>query len=179
MSDKPRCAAGGGMSAHECAPPPELRDRDGSHWISAFIGPVFWDAEYFKWATDEDGGTHYTDCPASWRYIGPVLTPKEVAAKDQALLDAIRKIGKYAQMAGEADGANQTMRREIAAKDAEIARLREALKGAFAAVSTSYDEAQAEFQQQDKRGDRANKIVRAWREAARAALAETEAIGDQ
>ncbi len=63
------------------------------------------------------------------------------------------------------------LRADLARVTAERDRLREALNGAFAAVSASYDEAHAEWQRQDKRGEKANKIVREWREAARAALA--------
>jgi chromosome condensin MukBEF ATPase and DNA-binding subunit MukB len=78
---------------------------------------------------------------------------------------------QHAEHVQRAIGTIAQLRADLARVTAERDRMREALNGAFAAVSASYDEAQAEWQRQDKRGEKANKIVREWRELARAALA--------
>ena len=66
------------------------------------------------------------------------------------------------------------LREQVAAQAEREARLVAALRAAFQAVNDSYAEAQAEWQHADKRGDKLNRAVHAWREEARAALAAYE-----
>ena len=74
-----------------CEPPPELRDRDGWHWVEAPHGknkPWFW------WADAEGWETH-TPNPIDagkrgWRYVSPALIPAEAAAL-RAERDALRE----------------------------------------------------------------------------------------
>lgn len=74
---------------------PQDRERDGWHWVL-----VYGEAQAAKWSSGGDlfGDFYLTGSeepmapveviPAGWRYLGPCLTPAEVAAKVDAEREA-------------------------------------------------------------------------------------------
>lgn len=74
--------------AARCEPPPELRDRDGWHWVQAPVG----DPLLARWHVADNPNTEplwtsthhvYSGTPRyaarewGWRYLSPALTPAE------------------------------------------------------------------------------------------------------
>lgn len=61
-----------------CEPPPELRHRDGWHWMSLRGAPLFglWTAKKMGWTM---GGPEHT-ARLGYRYLAPVPTPAEIEA---------------------------------------------------------------------------------------------------
>ena len=75
-----------------CEPPPELRDRDGWHWVQYKQSPMCraeWSATEREWFFPEDQ-THspVESLSTSWRYFAPVTPPATVAALAEALKHA-------------------------------------------------------------------------------------------
>lgn len=75
-------------------------DRDGWHWLMIGPGvsnpfPVLWYASGDIWEVGEDGYVDAADISTRWRYLGPCLTPAEVAAEKAAAFkrwqEAMRK----------------------------------------------------------------------------------------
>ncbi|HXT81407.1 MAG TPA: hypothetical protein VN702_17725 [Acetobacteraceae bacterium] len=132
------------MSDERCEPPEELRGVERIHWLENVAGGapgiVLWE----KLPFDDEWG---------WSLYGGGWHSPETAY--QSGFRYFMLIPKPADLA--------------AAKEREAA-LVGALRGAFAAVSASYDEAHAEWHHQDRRGEKANKIVREWRNLATALL---------
>ena len=78
-----------------CEPPPELRDRDGWHWVGK--KPRLWVAQFQMWESDIGGRMVKPD--AYWLgvyggpcLIAPVTPPATVAALVEALEAAERKL---------------------------------------------------------------------------------------
>lgn len=70
--------------AGRCEPPPELIGENGWHWVACGRvppTPFYWmramDDEPAYW---EDGGDPAVMFGNHWRYVEPVLTPREMAA---------------------------------------------------------------------------------------------------
>jgi hypothetical protein len=76
---------------------PQNPERDGWHWLCAAVGtgapyPMLWCADGKAWDTG-DGWIFCTD-PAlieRRRYLGPCLTPDEIAAREAASAEAMRE----------------------------------------------------------------------------------------
>ena len=64
---------------------PENPERDGWHWIMTTGGKThacFWYANL--WTTPVGDGALSPEDVSNWRYLGPVLTPAEIAAQVEA-----------------------------------------------------------------------------------------------
>ena len=142
------------MTDARCEPPPELRGKDGWHWLVLMVndGPSRPFAQ--RWHPDRAGsdsewGASYLSPSAAYlrgyRYLSPVLTPAEVAAlraeRDAAWNEvererekykddmhaALVEVGRWSWRSGLQDAELTTLR-------AEVEKLRAALKP-FAAVA--------------------------------------------
>lgn len=127
--------------APRCEPPPELRDRDGWHWVEAPAIKMLFIRRWWRargewcWA-DMDERTL-----RSFRYLAPVATPADVAALRAERDDWKRRAGEGWQAASDeaqkADAIRERMEALQEAADAgddenatlraDNARLREAL----------------------------------------------------
>ena len=85
--------------SERCEPPPELRERDGWHWLAHPKGallPEMWRASRGMW---EWFGVEGESAPDGWRakedyrYLTPVTPPATVAA----LVEALEAITTHAQ----------------------------------------------------------------------------------
>lgn len=65
---------------------PENPERDGWHWLKLSDEPPeawLWSTGCMAFIDGSGGGSPNTDCP-DWNYLGPCLTPEEVAAREAA-----------------------------------------------------------------------------------------------
>ena len=140
------------MTAEKCEPPPELRGRDGWHWVQWPSGrevPQFWGG------SDDEGCQWHAGTPTlSMRYLSPVLTPSEAdalrAERDAAgvvkqsltteleklrrkykddMHAALVEVGKWSWRSGSLEAELTTLR-------AEVEKLREALEVVCQGVET-------------------------------------------
>jgi len=89
---------------NRCEPPPELRDRDGWHWLD-LVGftrpaPYHWIAGHQVWeelGLKRPADYIYRD---GYRYLAPVTPPATVAALVEALEEAVKFIADYERMVG-------------------------------------------------------------------------------
>jgi len=118
-------------------------EKDGWHWLEDTVDGV---------GTGHLEAAYYVVCavPAwyragnrapitkikQWRYLGPALTPEEAAAL-QARAD--RNAAEYARVDDKARLAEFLHKQEIAAKDARIAELEEAVRRAVECIVLSWD----------------------------------------
>ncbi len=104
------------MTDARCEPPPELRGKDGWHWVvwtptgeTEPYNPVaiWWDAEALGWCPDLPKCADTREL-TEYRYLSPVLTPAEVEALRQKYQDdmhaAIVQVGQWSQRSGQLEG---------------------------------------------------------------------------
>ena len=82
-----------------CEPPPELRDRDGWHWVQYKQSPMCraeWSATEREWFFPEDQ-THspVESLSTSWRYLASVTPPATVAVLEAEVADLRKKQGAW------------------------------------------------------------------------------------
>jgi hypothetical protein len=70
-------------------------ERDGWHWVLVAHGvghpfPMLWAADGRMWDAGDAGWVLAEDIAPRWRYLGPCLTPAEVAARVAAAVDAYK-----------------------------------------------------------------------------------------
>ena len=68
---------------------PDNPQTVGWHWLLAAHGighafPMMWDASGRMWDAGDAGWVHAEEIGPRWRYLGPVLTPAEIAAQVEA-----------------------------------------------------------------------------------------------
>ena len=85
----------------KCEPPPELRCKDGWHWLehdfNDHLECVWWDGKRQGWLEKK---TCQTNSPGlmegwGWRYLCPVPTPDEIKAqqaREAGMVSAIKSI---------------------------------------------------------------------------------------
>lgn len=71
-------------------------ERDGWHWMLVTHGighafPMLWDAGGRMWDAGDAGWTLAEDIATRWRYLGPCLTPADLAAERAAAAEAMRE----------------------------------------------------------------------------------------
>lgn len=98
-----------------CEPPPELRGKDGWHWVtlegSKRQFTAFWRSQYW-W--DGLNKTRADSAYArSWRYLSPALTPAEVAALRAERDAAVEARDIYTAAVKLADNEITTLRGEV------------------------------------------------------------------
>jgi hypothetical protein len=168
---------------------PQNPERDGFHWIvwhhddMAFVH--WWDASDQTWDRYANGYRPRYHSP-NYRYLGPCLTPAEVAALVEAarreereecaaIADAGAPTQQWQDYHSEVARA-ETAEAERDAARAEVARLREAIEDAFIEgyeAGTEDGQDQAVSRVQGYRHTGRTCPYKAWKEsAARAALAE-------
>ena len=74
---------------------PQNPERDGWHWVMVAHGighpfPMMWGADGAMWDAGDAGWVLAEDLASRWRYLGPCLTPQEVAAREAAAAEAMR-----------------------------------------------------------------------------------------
>lgn len=79
---------------------PANPERDGWHWLMIGHGiahpfPMLWCASGDMWEAGDDGYVDAADISTRWRYLGPCLTPAEVAAAVQAEREACADVAYH------------------------------------------------------------------------------------
>jgi hypothetical protein len=102
-------------------------ERDGWHWLRSprdFVRPCLWNPIGKTWL---ERGSVESMNNAGWRYLGPCLTPQEVAAREQAAAVEMRE----AVRAWIADRRKEMSKRGVVGghQAMELALLEEALDG--------------------------------------------------
>lgn len=75
------------MTAPRDCRPPELRDRDGWHWVAKSQREIsaYWTAHDQWWDTVHSSGSGPAFAGSGYRYLAPVAPPAVVAALVEAL----------------------------------------------------------------------------------------------
>lgn len=90
------------MTDARCEPPPELRGKDGDHWVQKNDeAPVMaaWNGKYGMWLRHDMPSSTQNAHEWGWRYLSPAINPAEVAAlraeRDAAWNEVEREREKY------------------------------------------------------------------------------------
>jgi hypothetical protein len=109
---------------------PENPERNGWHWIRPILGlgidaPKNWLSRIERWELSDGTFAFPHECSLRWRYLGPCLTPSEVAARVQAsyregwndreseLLEGYKRIGHLDAMLAQARREGMEKIREL------------------------------------------------------------------